>query len=304
MTLPSPALAKLFSQVLAGEMSISDLIDAIQDLGTDSQSSSICTSTPKKQAADGKSFEIEERISSEQSVFSTPGANVDLGRKSRCGFGEVIYGEGKDPDLISRIIQSQLDAGQNALVTRVNHTAAETLLGIFPQAHYNSFARTLRIEQRLAEKVQLLSPEDADKQIHAAVVTAGSTDRCVAEEVSETLCWMGIPQRRFEDIGVAGPQRLITALPELRKASVLVVAAGMEGALPAVIGGYLSVPIFAVPTSVGYGANFGGLSALLSMLNTCASNVSVVNIDSGFKGGYLAGLVANQLIQLERSLRT
>ena len=135
-----------------------------------------------------------------------------------------------------------------------------------------------------------------------AVVTAGSTDRFVAEEVSETLEWMGIPQTRFEDIGVAGPQRLTNALPELRKASVIVIAAGMEGALPAVVGGHLSVPIFAIPTSVGYGANFGGLSALLSMLNTCASSVAVVNIDSGFKGGYLAGMVASQLINLQRTL--
>ena len=112
---------------------------------------------------------------------------------------------------------------------------------------------------------------------------------------------MGIPQTRFEDIGVAGPQRLLAVLPELRKASAVVVAAGMEGALPAVVGGYLSVPIFAVPTSVGYGANFGGLSALLSMLNTCASSVAVVNIDSGFKGGYLAGLVVNQLMKMQKS---
>ena len=302
MTLPSPALAKLLSQVLASEAPILDLINAIQAIQTDSQPSSICTSTPEKDLVDPLDAEVAEMTEAERSVFSTPGANVDLGRKYRCGFGEVIYGEGKEPDLIARIIQSQLDAGQNALVTRIDHSAAETLLGAFTAGYYNSFARTLRVEQHSAERVRYLSSEEAEKQIHAAVVTAGSTDRCVAEEVSETLCWMGIPQRRFEDIGVAGPQRLIGALPELRQASVVVVAAGMEGALPAVMGGYLSVPIFAVPTSVGYGANFGGVSALLSMLNTCASNVSVVNIDSGFKGGYLAGLVANQLIQLKHTM--
>ena len=116
----------------------------------------------------------------------------------------------------------------------------------------------------------------------------------------ETLNWMGIPIQRFEDIGVAGPQRLAAALPALRLASAVVVVAGMEGALPAVIAGHLSAPIFAVPTSVGYGANLGGLTTLMSMLSTCAASVAVVNIDSGFKGGYMAGMIIRQIEQVRQ----
>jgi len=301
MSLPSPSLAKLFSQVLAGNKPIDDLVEAIQALpveqrfSSDSVSSGLDTSEMPMPEPKLDSIGREEK-----QIHVTPGATVDLGRKSRCGFGEVIYGEGKDAELIARIIDSQLDCGQNSLVTRLCCEDAELLLGRFPKAFYNSSARTLRVSTSDCKKVSYLDATQAADQIHAAVVTAGSTDRDVAEEVSETLEWMGVPQTRFEDIGVAGPQRLIGALPTLKKASVVVVAAGMEGALPAVVGGYLSVPIFAIPTSVGYGANFGGLSALLSMLNTCASSVAVVNIDSGFKGGYLAGLVANQLIQMEK----
>jgi len=302
MTLPSPALAKLFSQVLAGELPISDLVTAIQSLRTDSQSDPICTSTPKDSIANDFSTVDPVAEIRESQVSITPGATVDLGRKIRCGFGEVIYGEGKTADLIARIVQSQIDAGQNALVTRIDPVAAETLLVQFPNSYHNPEAKTLRVSSGPCSRVNPLDLSNMKAMIHAAVVTAGSTDRFVAEEAAETLEWMGIPQARYEDIGVAGPQRLLSVLPELRKASVVVVAAGMEGALPAVIGGYLAVPIFAVPTSVGYGANFGGLSALLSMLNTCASSVAVVNIDSGFKGGYLAGLVANQLIHLQRKM--
>lgn len=301
MTLPSPALTKLFSQVLAGEMPISELVDAIQSVRTDSQSNPICTSPPQRQAGNTLGLDHFSKASlASESV--TPNANIDLGRKSRCGFGEVIYGDGKPADLISKIVKSQLDFGQNVLVTRLNQTSATILTDEFPHSFYNPEASTLRVASQSCGQVTPIPSSAAGNTVHAAVVTAGSTDRFVAEEISETLEWMGIPQTRFEDIGVAGPQRLLAVLPELRKASVVVVAAGMEGALPAVIGGYLSVPIFAVPTSVGYGANFGGLSALLSMLNTCASSVAVVNIDSGFKGGYLAGLVANQLIEMQKRI--
>jgi NCAIR mutase (PurE)-related protein len=129
-------------------------------------------------------------------------------------------------------------------------------------------------------------------------VTAGSTDAPVAEEAIETLNWMGVPLQRFDDIGVAGPQRLAEAVPRLRLASAVVVVAGMEGALPAVVAGHLAVPIFAVPTSVGYGASLGGLTPLMGMLSSCASSVAVVNIDGGFKGGYMTGLVVRQLQQL------
>ena len=302
MTLPSPALTKLFSQVLAGEKPISELVDAIQLIRTDSQSHPICTSPPQQQTLEQVSCQLDNlSAASLASETVSSSATIDIGRQSRCGFGEVIYGEGKPVDLISQIVKSQLKVGQNALVTRLNETSADLLGDEFPGSFYNGEARTLRVSSHPCEEVTPIQSSKADQLVHAAVVTAGSTDRFVAEEVSETLEWMGIPQTRFEDIGVAGPQRLLAVLPELRKASAVVVAAGMEGALPAVVGGYLSVPIFAVPTSVGYGANFGGLSALLSMLNTCASSVAVVNIDSGFKGGYLAGLVVNQLMKMQKS---
>ena len=137
---------------------------------------------------------------------------------------------------------------------------------------------------------------ELDQTIHAAVITAGSTDLPVAEEAIETLAWMGIAYQRFDDIGVAGPQATCGQLPQLRAASAVVVV-GMEGALPAVVAGHLAVPIFAVPTSVGYGASLGGLTPLMGMLSTCTANVAAVNIDAGFKGGYMAGIVVNQILQ-------
>jgi hypothetical protein len=223
------------------------------------------------------------------------GATVDLGRQSRCGFGEVIFGEGKSSELVTRIIQTQLDAGQSALVTRIDSGVAFQVRQAFSFSHHNPVARTLRVTPTETPACQPLSIQEAEMTCHAAVVTAGSTDMPVAEEAIETLEWMGVPFQRYEDIGVAGPQRLNAAVPNLRLASAVVVVAGMEGALPAVVGGHLAVPIFAVPTSVGYGATLGGLTPLMGMLSTCSPSVAVVNIDAGFKGGYLAGMVIRQL---------
>jgi len=225
------------------------------------------------------------------------GATVDLDRPRRCGFGEVVFGEGKSVELICQIIQAQLDAGQSSLVTRIESDAARKVRQSFPAAFHNPTARTLRVGEEAAQPAQPLNDDKLATTPHAAVVTAGSTDATVAAEAMETLAWMGIPFQKFDDIGVAGPQRLAEAVPKLRHASAVVVAAGMEGALPSVVGGHLSCPIFAVPTSVGYGTALGGLTPLLSMLTSCAANVAVVNIDAGFKGGYLAGLVVAQLRQ-------
>jgi NCAIR mutase (PurE)-related protein len=125
-----------------------------------------------------------------------------------------------------------------------------------------------------------------------AIVTAGTSDLPVAEEARETALWTGAQVTMVQDVGVAGPHRLQANLGPLREADAVVVVAGMEGALPSVVGGHVSCPVIAVPTSVGYGASFGGLAALLGMLNSCAANVTVVNIDAGFKGGYIAGLIA------------
>ena len=129
---------------------------------------------------------------------------------------------------------------------------------------------------------------------NVAVITAGTSDLPVAEEARETLSWMGVRASLVNDVGVAGPHRLPERLAEFANSDAIVVVAGMEGALPSVVGGYVPCPVFAVPTSIGYGASLGGLAALLSMLNSCASNVAVVNIDAGFKAGYLAGLVATR----------
>jgi NCAIR mutase (PurE)-related protein len=126
------------------------------------------------------------------------------------------------------------------------------------------------------------------------VVTAGTSDRAVAEEAYETLLWMDVPAILVQDVGVAGPQRILKQLPLLQASAAIVVVAGMEGALPSVVAGHVACPVIAVPTSIGYGANLAGFAALLSMLNSCAANVVVVNIDAGFRGGYAAGLIARQ----------
>jgi pyridinium-3,5-biscarboxylic acid mononucleotide synthase len=209
----------------------------------------------------------------------------DGDRSARCGYPEVIYGEGKPADTIAAITRKLLSQGERVLATRVDSGKAQAIVREFPEAVYNPIARTLRVNPDV-------SPPPLCGQV--VVVSAGTSDRSVAEEALETLHWMGCRVEVVHDVGVAGPHRLPGRLDTLRQADAIVVVAGMEGALPSVVGGYVSVPIFAVPTSVGYGANLGGVAALLSMLNSCAANVAVVNIDAGFKGAYLAGLVAQR----------
>jgi NCAIR mutase (PurE)-related protein len=210
-------------------------------------------------------------------------ANVDLDRQRRVGFAEVIFGEGKTDDMLIAIINRLRSAKQPILATRITPRQAAIVQDTISGLSYHPVARTLR------------DTADSQKAIgNVAVVTAGTGDLPVAEEASETLRWMGVGVTTVTDVGVAGPHRLPAHLDKLEPADAVVVAAGMEGALPSVVAGYVSVPVIAVPTSVGYGANFGGLSALLSMLNSCAANVAVVNIDAGFKAGYLAGVIARQ----------
>ncbi|MCC9599742.1 nickel pincer cofactor biosynthesis protein LarB [Stieleria sp. JC731] len=216
---------------------------------------------------------------------------LDLDRQRRCGFPEVIYGAGKSADLIAEIIRRQRAADQDSLATRVTDEIATAVQQQVTGVRYNELARCL-VSGAIAENApQPLPPTTARMVRHVAVITAGSTDAPVAEEAIETLQWMRIPFRTFNDIGVAGPDRLLSAIPELRLATAVIVIAGMEGALPAAVGGHLAVPVFAVPTSVGYGATLGGLTPLMGMLSSCASNVAVVNIDAGFKAAYLSGLV-------------
>lgn len=229
---------------------------------------------------------------SQLAVANVGEAQVDLDRLRRCGFPEVVYGEGKPSEVVAKIFRAILAEGQPALATRIDAAKAGQLSADFPEGSYNPLARTFRIEAG--------TPSAADAAAEqargvVAVVTAGTTDLPVAEEARETLLWMGHQVTLVQDVGVAGPQRLPAHLNILRAADAVVVVAGMEGALPSVVGGYVSCPVVGVPTSVGYGANLGGMAALLSMLNSCASNVTVVNIDSGFKGGYVAGLIARNV---------
>jgi NCAIR mutase (PurE)-related protein len=217
---------------------------------------------------------------------------LDLDRPRRCGYPEVVYGEGKSVATIERIFRKLLECDVGAFATRINSEQASELGKLFPNGHYQSIARTFRIGSAEAaepnEKSVVVDPG------RVAVITAGTTDLPVAHEASETAQWMGAATWIIPDVGVAGPHRLLSRLDEIRTADAIVVVAGMEGALPSMVGGHVSAPVIAVPTSVGYGASLGGLAALLGMLNSCASNVAVVNIDAGFKAGYLAAIIANK----------
>jgi NCAIR mutase (PurE)-related protein len=218
-------------------------------------------------------------------------AQLDLDRAQRCGYPEVVYAAGKTVDTLDKIFRRLLAEGINVLATRVSAEHAAQLVPRFEAARFNELAHTLRIP---ASKVAANQISPADNRPFVAIITAGTSDLPVAEEARETLDWMGVRTVMIHDVGVAGPHRLPARLAEFQSATVIVVVAGMEGALPSVVGGYVGCPVVAVPTSVGYGANLGGVSALLSMLNSCAANVTVVNIDAGFKAGYVAGLIANR----------
>jgi NCAIR mutase (PurE)-related protein len=214
-------------------------------------------------------------------------ARVDTDRARRCGFPEVIFSEGKTVEAIEKIVQSLLRHHHDVLATRMSDEQAEAIQRKFPQGVYNPVARTFRITDPK-------SPAQAKKVGKVVVVTAGTSDLPVAEEACETVDWMGVEVELIADVGVAGPHRLSASLDTLQTADAIVVTAGMEGALPSMVGGYVDCPVVAVPTSIGYGASLGGIAALLGMLNSCAANVTVVNIDAGFKGGYVAGLIAKR----------
>jgi NCAIR mutase (PurE)-related protein len=213
-------------------------------------------------------------------------AQLDLDRQRRCGFPEVVFAAGKSIEALGGILQALVDNGTDALATRVPAEYVTGLLERFPNGRSNAIARTFRVPTP-APSQRRDTPSG-----RVTIVTAGTSDLPVAEEARETAIWMGVDVRMIQDVGVAGPHRLPRHLHNLRDADAVVVVAGMEGALPSVVGGYVPCPVVGVPTSVGYGASFGGLAALLGMLNSCAANVTVVNIDAGFKGAYIAGLIA------------
>ncbi|RCW74887.1 nickel pincer cofactor biosynthesis protein LarB [Saliterribacillus persicus] len=232
-----------------------------------------------------------EEAERELATFENLGfAKVDHHRKKRQGFPEVIFGEGKTPSQILDISRAILAKNENILVTRVDKEKAEIIKKELPFFTYHEIAQLL-FYKTIEETVPMKG--------YIAIVCAGTSDMRVAEEAALTAEAFGVEVRRFYDVGVAGIHRLLANIEEIQKATVSVVIAGMEGALPSVVGGLVSHPIIAVPTSIGYGANFQGLSALLTMLNSCASGISVVNIDNGFGGAYNAVTIhriANQQI--------
>jgi hypothetical protein len=208
-------------------------------------------------------------------------AKIDHHRELRVGYPEVIYGAGKTDEQILGIVKHMMDHGSNILATRCSESAAEAILKAVPEAHYNPLAKTVSLVHETIE--------ETDSYI--AIVAAGTSDLPVVEEAYETAKIMGNQVRKITDVGVAGIHRLFANLDAIRGAKVVIVVAGMEGALASVIGGLVDKPIIAVPTSVGYGANLGGVAALLSMLNSCASGVSVVNIDNGYGAAYSASII-------------
>jgi pyridinium-3,5-biscarboxylic acid mononucleotide synthase len=220
----------------------------------------------------------------------------DTDRSRRCGFGEVIFGENKTNEAIVSIAARLLSPNQpEVLITRCGHHQIAEIVPHFHHSRYDLAARTLRISQRPVDIVNShYVRRNAIDGGEVCVVTAGSTDLPVAREALETLRWMGIDAGLLTDVGVAGPYRLLPHLERLRRCRALVVCAGMEGALASVMGGLVACPIIAVPTSVGYGMNLAGVTTLLSMMSSCAAGVTVVNIDAGFKGGYVAGLIASR----------
>lgn len=212
-------------------------------------------------------------------------AKLDHHRALRMGYPETIYCAGKTVGQVVEIVASMQAHGSNVLATRCTPEQAAAVLARFPEAVHHEMARTLTLQQ--------YAPEALPGYI--GVVCAGTSDIPVAEEAVVTLESMGNTTLRIYDVGVAGLQRLLSQREALEGANVLVVCAGMEGALPSVVGGLVECPVIAVPTSIGYGANFGGLSALLGMLNSCATGLSVVNIDNGF-GGAVAATAINRMI--------
>jgi len=220
-------------------------------------------------------------------------AQIDLARIDRCGVAEVIFGTGKTVDTLRSIVTAMRDRGQGVLITRIDADQADPLLSEFTDGVYHPVARMLQIGPTSENSI----PPWSDLG-RVCIVSAGTSDLPVAEEARITAAWIGVTVEAVYDVGVAGPHRLVEKLGILRAADAVVVVAGMEAALASVVGGHLACPLIAVPTSVGYGAHFGGIASLLSVLNSCAANVSVVNIDAGFKGGYIAGVIAKQMALL------
>ena len=210
-------------------------------------------------------------------------ASVDHHRQIRCGFPEIIYCPGKTVEQVVEIFSSLAISGVNVIASRASEEIFEAVAKKFPAAEYHSLARIISLRQEEIEPVG-----------NVAIVAAGTSDLPVAEEARIVAEVMGSRVSKHYDVGVAGLHRLLARVEHLQQARAIVVVAGMEGALPSVVGGLVSAPVIAVPTSVGYGANLGGITAMLAMLNSCASNVSVVNIDNGVSAGCIAAIINRQ----------
>jgi NCAIR mutase (PurE)-related protein len=209
-------------------------------------------------------------------------AHLDLHRRERCGFPEVIFCEGKTCEWVEGLVRKLSEAGQDCLATRVSQEQADHLARHFPHAEHDRLGRTFWLPSAPRETL--------DGRV--LVITAGTSDLPVAQEALVTARALGADASLLADVGVAGIHRLLRHQDQFSRADAIVVVAGMDGALPSVVGGLVDCPVIAVPTSVGYGAAFGGLAPLLTMLNSCSAGVVVVNIDSGFKAGYVAALIA------------
>ncbi|MBA2304051.1 MAG: nickel pincer cofactor biosynthesis protein LarB [Acidobacteria bacterium] len=237
----------------------------------------VCAGTLTPEAAHGRLLQFLRHAPYEDLGF----AKVDHHRSIRQGFPEVIFGIGKTPAQIASIAERIVNAGQNLLVTRSTEEAHTAVVAVLPDAVFNPVAGTISLRR---------SPPPVGKGT-VAIAAAGTADLPVAEEAAVCLDMMGNTVDRLYDVGVAGLHRLLAVHDRLTAARVVIVVAGMEGALPSVIGGLVDTPVIAVPTSIGYGASFGGLTALLAMLNSCASGVSVVNIDNGFGAAAIASSI-------------
>lgn len=209
-------------------------------------------------------------------------ACIDHHRGLRKGLSEVIFGEGKETGDIIAIMDRMVEHGENVMITRISTDKAEKIVERFPTSTYHRRARLITFEK---------NPINSTGRGKILVICAGTSDIPVAEEAAITARFMGNEVDTIYDVGVSGLHRLMSHQENLKNASVIIVVAGMEGALPSVVGGLVDKPVIAVPTSIGYGASFGGISALLGMLNSCATGVTVVNIDNGFGAGYAASII-------------
>ncbi|MFH1069971.1 MAG: nickel pincer cofactor biosynthesis protein LarB [Candidatus Glassbacteria bacterium] len=237
----------------------------------------ILTGVEKGEITAGEAMELLKTLPFEELGF----AMVDHHRQLRTGFPEVIFCEGKSADQVASIAGRIIENGQSLIATRAGKGDYEAVAAIHPQAEY--FEQAGIIAVRAGRALEMRG--------HIAVVCAGTSDLRVAEEAAVTAELLGSRVERFYDVGVAGLHRVLSRREDLLEATVVIVVAGMDGALASVVGGLVDRPVIAVPTSIGYGANFGGLSALLTMLNSCAAGVTVVNIDNGFGAAYAASMI-------------